>query len=235
MEETLKNGAAGSATLRIMSCLSVPNADCARRMVIGPRTVRRTSEIKKQTEIRMVESSGDGRRGSSLREPLKREVKISLMYILLSAIKKKLAFLCVILNLNYENSDKSLMMYKREAFKKILRYPMFVEGVMIEFLADSGASRSCLRPCDLPWVLKDCVDATDWCEIRAGVKHSESLGAFMSQCKHEIEVESEVVYIDKNTKGNHCMADICVSEIHPALADVPSELWSRHKYVIMWD
>ncbi len=27
---------------------------------------------------------------------------------------------------------------------------MFVEGVMIEFLADSGASRSYLRPCDLP-------------------------------------------------------------------------------------
>ncbi len=27
---------------------------------------------------------------------------------------------------------------------------MFVEGVMIEFLADSGASRSYVRPCDLP-------------------------------------------------------------------------------------
>ncbi len=43
VEKTLKNGAAGSATLMIMSSLSVPNADCARRMVIGPRTVRRTS------------------------------------------------------------------------------------------------------------------------------------------------------------------------------------------------
>ncbi len=53
--------------------------------------------------------------------------------------------------LNDENSDKSLMMYKSEAFKKMLRYPMFVEGVMIEFLADSGASRSYLRPCDLPY------------------------------------------------------------------------------------
>ncbi len=42
------------------------------------------------------------------------------------------------------------MMYKREAFKKMPRYPMFVEGVMIEFLANSGASRSYLRPCDLP-------------------------------------------------------------------------------------
>ncbi len=78
--------------------------------------------------------------------------------------------------------------------------------------------------------MKNCIDATDWCEISAGVKHSESLEAFMSECKHEIEVVREVVRIDKNTKGNHCMTDICVSEIHPALADVPSELWSRHKY-----
>ncbi len=74
VEETLKNRAAGPATLMIMSSLSVPNADCARRMVIGPKTVRRTSEIKKQTEARTVESSGDGKRGSNLREPLKREV-----------------------------------------------------------------------------------------------------------------------------------------------------------------
>ncbi len=43
--------------------------------------------------------------------------------------------------------------------------------------------------------VKKCVDATDWCEISAGVKHSESLGAFMSDCKHEIEVEREVVTI----------------------------------------
>ncbi len=42
--------------------------------------------------------------------------------------------------------------------------------------------------------MKNCIDATDWCEISAGA------------------------------------TDICVSEIHPALADVPSELWSRHKY-----
>ncbi len=52
--------------------------------------------------------------------------------------------------LNDENSDKSLMMYKSEAFKKMPRYPMFVERVMIEFLSDSGASRSYVRPCDLP-------------------------------------------------------------------------------------
>ncbi len=78
--------------------------------------------------------------------------------------------------------------------------------------------------------MKKCVDTTDWCEISAGVKHSESLGAFMSECKHEIEVERDVVPIDKNTKGNHCMADICASELHPALVDVPSELWAKHKH-----
>ncbi len=33
-----------------------------------------------------------------------------------------------------------LLSAKREA--QMPRYPMFVEGVMIEFLADSGASRS---------------------------------------------------------------------------------------------
>ncbi len=75
VEETLKNWAAGFATLMILSSLSVPSADCARGMVNGPRTVRRTSEIKKQTEARTVESSGDRKRGSSLR-PLKREVNI---------------------------------------------------------------------------------------------------------------------------------------------------------------
>ncbi len=42
------------------------------------------------------------------------------------------------------------MMYESEAFKKMPNYPMLVEGVMIEFLADSGASRSSIRPCDLP-------------------------------------------------------------------------------------
>ncbi len=41
-------------------------------------------------------------------------------------------------------------MYESEAFKKMPNYPMLVEGVMIEFLADSGASRSSIRPCDLP-------------------------------------------------------------------------------------
>ncbi len=70
--------------------------------------------------------------------------------------------------------------------------------------------------------MKNGVDPTDGSKIRAGLKQRESGRIY--------EVVREVVYIDKNTKGNHCMADICVSEIHPALADEPSELWSRHKY-----
>ncbi len=78
--------------------------------------------------------------------------------------------------------------------------------------------------------VKNCVDATDWCEISASVKHSESLGAFMSECKCEIEVERVVTPIDKSTKENHCMANICVSDIHPALAVIPSDLWAKNKY-----
>ncbi len=50
------------------------NADCARRMVIGPRTVQTTSEIKKQTEARRSESRKEGFRASGQRR-LNREVK----------------------------------------------------------------------------------------------------------------------------------------------------------------
>lgn len=35
--------------------------------------------------------------------------------------------------------------------------------------------------------------------------------------------------IDKSTKKNHCMANIC-TDIHPSLAEVPSELWAKHKH-----
>ncbi len=36
-------------------------------------------------------------------------------------------------DLDDENSDKCLMMYKSEAFMKMPKYPMLVEGVMTEF------------------------------------------------------------------------------------------------------
>ncbi len=71
-----KTEAAGSAPLMIMSSSRCTKCRLCKMVVIGPRTVRRTSEIKKQTEARTVESSRDGKRGSSLREPLKREVKM---------------------------------------------------------------------------------------------------------------------------------------------------------------
>ncbi len=63
VEETLKNGAAGSATMMIMSYFSVTSADCSRMMVIGPRTVWRTSEIKKQTEARTVREQRGRKKG----------------------------------------------------------------------------------------------------------------------------------------------------------------------------
>uniref|UniRef100_A0A9J8CJW6 ribonuclease H n=1 Tax=Cyprinus carpio carpio TaxID=630221 RepID=A0A9J8CJW6_CYPCA len=78
--------------------------------------------------------------------------------------------------------------------------------------------------------VKKCVETTDWCEMSAGVKYSEGLGAFMSECRHEFEVERVVTPTDKSAKKNHCMANICASDIHPALAEVPSELWAKHKY-----
>lgn len=54
----------------------------------------------------------------------------------------------------------------------------------------------------------------------------------MSECRHNIEVERVVIPIDKGTKKNHCMANICSSDIHPALEEVPSELWAKHKYYV---
>lgn len=84
--------------------------------------------------------------------------------------------------------------------------------------------------CRLGLFVKSCVCATDWREIGGGVKHSESLRAFMTECKHEIGVERVVVPIDQKERENHCMTNISASDIHPALAEVPSELWAKHKY-----
>ncbi len=111
------------------------------------------------------------------------------------------------------------------------QFPFFLMPESVPHLSLSKAKEQTWA--EMGGFVKNCVDAIDWCEISAGGKQSESLGAFMSECKHEIEVERDVVPIDKNIKGNHCMADICASEIHPALADVPSELWAKHS--MMWD
>ncbi len=81
-----------------------------------------------QTEARTVDSSGDGKRGSSLR-PLKREVNFFFTshththtYTDLHTAFCNEVKACVSVcssELNYENSDKSLMMYKSDAFKKM--------------------------------------------------------------------------------------------------------------------
>ncbi len=80
--------------------------------------------------------------------------------------------------------------------------PFFLMSESVPHLSLSQAKEQTWA--EMGGFVKKCVDATDWCEISAGVKHSDSLGAFMSECKHEIEVERDVVTIDKNMKGNHC-------------------------------
>ncbi|KAI2665523.1 hypothetical protein H4Q32_021838 [Labeo rohita] len=52
--------------------------------------------------------------------------------------------------MNDENVEKQFAMYECEAFKILPKYPLIVQGTMIDFLADSGATRSTVRPCDLP-------------------------------------------------------------------------------------
>lgn len=51
-------------------------------------------------------------------------------------------------------SDECLKLYKSTGFSQMPRYPMIVEVVVINFLVDSGACQSTLRPCDLPCVPK---------------------------------------------------------------------------------
>ncbi len=52
--------------------------------------------------------------------------------------------------LNNAVTDECLRMYKSSGFLRLLRYPMLVSGTMIDFMVDSGAARSTIRPCDLP-------------------------------------------------------------------------------------
>ncbi len=52
--------------------------------------------------------------------------------------------------LNNAVTDECLRMYKSSGFLRLPRYPMLVNGTMIDFMVDSGAARSTIRPCDLP-------------------------------------------------------------------------------------
>ncbi len=52
--------------------------------------------------------------------------------------------------LNNAGTDECLRMYKSLGFLRLPRYPMLVDGTMIDFMVDSGAARSTIRPCDLP-------------------------------------------------------------------------------------
>ncbi len=52
--------------------------------------------------------------------------------------------------LNNAVTDECLRMYKSLGFLRLPRYPMLVDGTMIDFMVDSGAAQSTIRPCDLP-------------------------------------------------------------------------------------
>ncbi|KAL0149321.1 hypothetical protein M9458_055359, partial [Cirrhinus mrigala] len=80
--------------------------------------------------------------------------------------------------------------------------------------------------------VKQCVDAGDWRETGPDLQHSESLKAFMMTFKCEVEVERVVKPIlhDQTDWENQCMVNAGPSDIHPALAEVPSYVWAKHKY-----
>ncbi|KAL0150426.1 hypothetical protein M9458_054243 [Cirrhinus mrigala] len=80
--------------------------------------------------------------------------------------------------------------------------------------------------------VKQCVDAGDWRETGPDLQHSESLKAFMMTLKCEVEVERVVKPIlhEQTDWENQCMVNAGPSDIHPALAEVPSRVWAKHKY-----
>ncbi len=74
---------------------------------------------------------------------------------MLSAMKKCLQpFMCALCVtaevLNNAVTDECLRMYKSSGFLRLPRYPMLVDGTMIDFMVDSRGARSTIRPCDLP-------------------------------------------------------------------------------------
>ncbi len=52
--------------------------------------------------------------------------------------------------LNNAVNDECLRMYKSLGFLRLPRYPMLVDGTMIDFMVDSRGARSTIRPCDFP-------------------------------------------------------------------------------------
>ncbi|KAL1263452.1 hypothetical protein QQF64_006191 [Cirrhinus molitorella] len=78
--------------------------------------------------------------------------------------------------------------------------------------------------------VKKCVDATDWRETGPDLKHSESLKAFMMKFECKVEVERTVRPIVNDKREDQCMTVVNPSDIHPALAEIPSYLWAKHKY-----
>ncbi|MGL5902740.1 MAG: reverse transcriptase domain-containing protein, partial [Cetobacterium sp.] len=78
--------------------------------------------------------------------------------------------------------------------------------------------------------VKQCMETKDWMKKDDNVSYSVTLKAFMSKYAGVIRAERIIAPIEKQSKGNQCTVQKEITEIHPALAEVPETLWAKHKY-----
>nr|XP_021332272.1 uncharacterized protein LOC110439819 [Danio rerio] len=83
---------------------------------------------------------------------------------------------------------------------------------------------------DLGPFVKQCVEADDWESRERGMEFSKSAEAFRVDSETKTAVSKTVTSIDKMCVKNSCMVDYNATDIHPALAEIPSELWAKSKY-----
>ncbi len=74
------------------------------------------------------------------------------------------------------------------------------------------------------------ISATDWAEKPNGQKYSENEGVFMEECEFEVAVQRIVTAVVETTMEKHEHGSISATDINPALAEIPSKLWAKHKY-----
>nr|XP_021323222.1 uncharacterized protein LOC110438058 [Danio rerio] len=83
---------------------------------------------------------------------------------------------------------------------------------------------------DLGPFVKQCLEVKDYISREGGVEWSALSQAFRVDSETETAVSRTVTAIDKLCVKNSCMVDFNAADIHPALAEIPSELWAKSKY-----
>ncbi|MGL5901352.1 MAG: hypothetical protein ACRCZO_01600, partial [Cetobacterium sp.] len=78
--------------------------------------------------------------------------------------------------------------------------------------------------------VRQCMETKDWFEKDDNVSYSVTLKAFMSEYEGDIRAERIIAPLEKQSKGNQRTVQNDITEIHPALAEVPETLWAKHKY-----